>query len=117
MPIERNRQVKIRMSDAEYDRLHTLAKQHQLTAADLVRTTILGKRFARRLPDQNVLKSAVKQLAGVSRNINQVTRSLHEARKSSEISDVYFGGALAQLEEQSAQITSHLQQLRKGLRR
>lgn len=88
----RNRQFKIRMTEAEIDQLHKLAADHRVSAADLVRAQLLGPDACHRLPDHATLREILRQLKGMAGNLNQSVKLANQANARGELSVNQFKG-------------------------
>ncbi len=82
----RSKTFKMRLSDEEYDRFTTLAAEHGISGADLVRACVLGPGAAQKLPSRDLLKDILRQLTGVATNLNQAQKSTNEAAKAGTLS-------------------------------
>ena len=75
-PLKRLRSIKIRVSDAELERLREICPKAQL--AEWMREQCLGVvQPQRRTPAPTVDPALLRQLAGMGNNLNQIARFLH----------------------------------------
>jgi len=86
----RTRHFKMLLTEAEYERLHDLAHEQRVSAADLVRSQILGPEACQRLPSHATLRDILRQIQGIATNINQVTHLANSANTRGELSHEQF---------------------------
>ena len=79
-PLKRIRSIKIRVSDAELERLREICPKAQL--AEWMREQCLGVvQPQRRTPAPTVDPALLRQLAGMGNNLNQIARHLNEGQR------------------------------------
>ena len=79
-PLKRLRSIKIRVSDAELERLRELCPKAQL--AEWMREQCLGVvQPQRRTPAPTVDPALLRQLAGMGNNLNQIARKINAGGK------------------------------------
>lgn len=86
----RTRNFKMLLTDAEYTRLHEMAHAQRVSAADLVRSQVLGPEACQRLPSHTVLRDILRQLTGIATNLNQATHLANSANTRGELSSDEF---------------------------
>lgn len=78
----RKKTFKMRLSEAEHAQLTDVAIEHGMPMADIVRILTLGPEAADRLPSRDLLKQILRQLTGISTNLNQAQKAINEASKA-----------------------------------
>ena len=77
----RERVIKIRCTDAEYDAL--VERSTKLRLAEWIRETCLGVPAKRAAPLPTVSPELQRQLTGVGNNLNQIARAVNQGKWSS----------------------------------
>ena len=92
-PLKRLRSIKIRVSDAELERLREICPKAQL--AEWMREQCLGVvQPQRRTPAPTVDPALLRQLAGIGNNLNQIARRIN-ASPLTTLDKVEYLAALA----------------------
>jgi hypothetical protein len=86
----RIRYFKMLLTDAEHEQLHDLAHDQRVSAADLVRSLVLGPEACQRLPSHATLRDILRQLSGIATNLNQVTYLANSANTRGELTHEQF---------------------------
>ena len=86
----RTRHFKMLLTDDEYQRLHDLAHEQRVSAADLVRSMVLGPEACQRLPSHATLRDILRQLSGISTNLNQATHLANSANTRGDLTHEQF---------------------------
>ncbi|WP_351011916.1 MobC family plasmid mobilization relaxosome protein [Shewanella sp. S1-58-MNA-CIBAN-0166] len=78
---KRERVIKIRCTDAEYDAL--VERSTKLRLAEWIRETCLGVPAKRGAPLPTVSPELQRQLAGIGNNLNQIARAINRSQWNS----------------------------------
>lgn len=78
---KRERVIKIRCTDAEYDTL--VERSTKLRLAEWMRETCLGAPVKRAAPLPTVSPELQRQLVGIGNNLNQIARAVNRSQWSS----------------------------------
>jgi hypothetical protein len=92
----RTKNFKMMLTPEEYIELQELAHQQGVTAADLVRSQILGPRACVRLPSHSILRDILRQLSGIGTNMNQIAMNMNKAAISKEINKISWDSIAAE---------------------
>ncbi|WP_411569054.1 MobC family plasmid mobilization relaxosome protein [Shewanella sp. SM95] len=97
---KRQREIKIRCTDEEYQALHQRCTKLRL--AEWMRETCLGTPAKRPPPAPTVAPELLRQLAGMGNNLNQIARVVNA--NSGTVDRAAIMGALVSIERQLAAI-------------
>jgi hypothetical protein len=86
----RTRNFKMLRTDVKYQRLHGLAPEQMVSAADLVRSMVLGPEACQRLPSHATLRDIMRQLQCVATNLNQATHLANSANTRGDLTHEQF---------------------------
>ncbi|MHA6343956.1 plasmid mobilization protein [Roseivivax sp. CAU 1761] len=115
MPTGRTKRFTIWVSKTERERLHARARNHGITAADLVRAAVLGPNATKALPSRDLLASAVRQAAGAAKNLNQVARRVNEGAKAGHLDARNASAAIDELRKMYEPIVRALDEMQAEL--
>jgi hypothetical protein len=101
---KRERVIKIRCTDAEYDKL--VERSTKLRLAEWIRETCLGVPAKRAAPLPTVSPELTRQLAGIGNNLNQLARAVNR----SDLSNIDKSRVITEL----VSIERHLSEIKKG---
>lgn len=65
----KDRKISIRLSDADWEKIHTRAQQANMSLTDYITTCCLGKKIV----NIEGLEEVIRQQKGIGRNLNQLT--------------------------------------------
>ena len=86
----RTKNFKMLLTASEAQQLKRLAHQQRVTAADLVRSLVLGADACQRLPSHITLREILRQLQGIAGNLNQVTHLANSANTKGVLTSSQF---------------------------
>lgn len=101
---KREKEIKLRLSDAEYLRLLHRAGQQPL--APWLRTLGLGERISLQRPAPAVDPQLLRQVAGIGNNLNQMARRLNQHQELSIVERLHWLAALNRIDRQLAQLVN-----------
>ena len=78
--VKRQREIKIRLTDAEHEAL--LARCTKPSLATWMRETCLGEKQTKQSRIQEVDPQLLRQLAGIGNNLNQIARIINQQSKT-----------------------------------
>lgn len=87
----RTKNFKMMLTAEEYARIQDMAHEQRVSAADLVRSIVLGPEACQRLPSHVTLRDILRQLQGISTNLNQVTHVVNAANVRGELTEKNMG--------------------------
>lgn len=73
--VRKSRIIGVRLTHSEYHLVNGIAQRNGIPISEYVRNKILGHKLPQKPSDNKI--SAVRQLAGLSNNINQITKKLN----------------------------------------
>ena len=74
---KRTREIKIRLTDSEHQRL--LERSDRLHLAEWLRQLGLGEQTSRKRPVPEVAPELLRQISGMGNNLNQIARRLNQS--------------------------------------
>jgi len=78
------------LTEDEYQQLQDTAHEQRVSAADLVRSVTLGPDACQRLPSHAALRDILRQLTGISTNLNQALHLANSANTRGELTAEQF---------------------------
>ncbi|MEQ3730046.1 MAG: hypothetical protein ABNH38_21840 [Tateyamaria sp.] len=78
------------LTDPELLDLQDLAYNQRVTAADLVRSLVIGPDACQRLPSHATLRDIDRKLSSISNNINRCMKELHTAKLDGTLTEGQF---------------------------
>lgn len=82
--------IKIKINDEQLQKITELSEATGLSKQDVMRYNNFGPHAILKKPNIKLLAKMLRQLAGVSSNLNQSMKTLNEMQKSEQISAEHF---------------------------
>lgn len=96
--MKRNKVLKIRLMEHEFDIVKEQSKRSALSMSDYARREILGASSMRELPDAQLAVDARANIKRIASNVNQGVKALHIANKEGRLDAEKMDDFLRRLE-------------------
>lgn len=72
---KKTRDIKIRLTEAEYEEIRQRKEEHELSFSDYARYTMIGPEASNKFPDRKALSAILGELGKLGSNVNQIARA------------------------------------------
>lgn len=84
------RDIKIRVTEEEYEEIRQRKDDHGLSFTDYARFTMIGPEAAHKFPDRKALAAMLGELGKIGSNVNQIARAYNLSPMSAHLPEKDF---------------------------